>query len=94
MRERIEEWKIINHCNEIYGACWHKMRFCRFLNTNMKNTSTDEGNKPEMVCKYDDQDRLSDLDNSQESSLRPVHVSDIIPPLGALDVCTPILECV
>jgi hypothetical protein len=23
-----------------------------------------------------------------------VHVSDIIPPLGALDVCTPILECV
>jgi hypothetical protein len=22
-----EEWKIINHCNEIYGACQHKMRF-------------------------------------------------------------------
>jgi hypothetical protein len=59
----------------------------------MKNTSTDEGNKPEMVCKYD-QDRLSDLDNSQESSLRPVRVSDIIPLPGALDVCTPILECV
>jgi hypothetical protein len=64
MRERIqilhticqEEWKIINHCNEIYGACWHKMRFCRFLkeHANMKNTSTDEGNKPEKVYKYDD----------------------------------------
>jgi hypothetical protein len=26
-----EEWKIINNCNEIYGACRHKMRFHRFL---------------------------------------------------------------
>jgi hypothetical protein len=26
-----EEWKIINNCNEIYGACQHKMRFHRFL---------------------------------------------------------------
>ena len=54
MRERIEilrtilqneEWKIINHCNEIYDACWHKTRFHRFLkeHTNVKNTSTDEG---------------------------------------------------
>jgi hypothetical protein len=51
-----EEWKIINHCNEIYGACQHKMRFHRFLKerANVKNTSTDEGNKPEKVYKYDD----------------------------------------
>jgi hypothetical protein len=48
--------EIINNCNEIYGACQHKMRFHRFLkeHTNVKNTSTDEGNKPEMVYKYDD----------------------------------------
>jgi hypothetical protein len=56
LRERIEilrtirqeEWKIMNHCNEIYGACRHKTRFHRFLkeHTNMKNTSTDEGDKP------------------------------------------------
>jgi hypothetical protein len=40
--------------NEIYGACRHKMRFCRFLkeHANVKNTSTDEGNKPENVYKY------------------------------------------
>jgi hypothetical protein len=39
MRERIEilrtirqeEWKIMNNCNEIYGACRHKPRFHRFL---------------------------------------------------------------
>jgi hypothetical protein len=64
MRKRIkilrticqEEWKIINTCNEIYGACQQKTRFHRFLNkhTNVKNTSTDEGNKPEKVYKYDD----------------------------------------
>jgi hypothetical protein len=49
-------WKIIINCNEIYGACWHKTRFHRFLkeHTNVKNTSTDEGNKPETVYKYDD----------------------------------------
>jgi hypothetical protein len=53
---RQEEWKIINNCNEIYGACRHKMRFHRFLkeHTNVKNTSTDEGNKPEKVYTYDD----------------------------------------
>jgi hypothetical protein len=60
----------------------------------VKNTSTDEGNKPEMVYKYDDWDGLSDLDDSQESSPHPVRVSDIIPLLGALDICTPILACV
>jgi hypothetical protein len=64
MRERIEilctvhqeEWKIINHCNEIYGACRHKMRFHRFLkeHTNVKNTSADDGDKPEKVYKFDD----------------------------------------
>jgi hypothetical protein len=44
---------LINHCNEIYGACQHKTRFHRFLkeHTNVKNTSTDEGDKPEMVYK-------------------------------------------
>jgi hypothetical protein len=104
MRERIEilrtirqeEWKIINNCNEIYGACRHKTRFHRFLkeHTNVKNTSTDEGNKPEKVYKYDDRDGLGDSDDSQESSPRPVRVSDVIPPPGALDVCTPILVCV
>jgi hypothetical protein len=81
MQERIkilhtihkEEWKIINHCNEIYGACQHKTRFHRFLkeHTNVKNTSTDGGDKPEKVYKYDDREGLSDLDDSQESSPRP-----------------------
>jgi hypothetical protein len=59
---RQEEWKIINHCNKIYGACRHKTRFHRFLlkeHTNVKNTSTDEGDKPEKVYKYDD--RQTDL---------------------------------
>jgi hypothetical protein len=53
-----EEWKIISHCNEIYGACRHKTMFCRFLkeHTNVKNTSTDDGNKPEKGYKYNDQD--------------------------------------
>jgi hypothetical protein len=57
---RQEEWKIINHCNEIYGACQHKTRFHRFLkeHTNAKNTSTDDGNKPEKVYKYNDRDGL------------------------------------
>jgi hypothetical protein len=94
---RQEEWKIINHCNEIYGACWHKMRFYRFLkeHTNVKNTSTDDGDKPEKVYKYDDRDGLSDSDDSQESSpCRPARVSNVTPPPGALDVCTPILVSV
>ncbi len=104
MQERIEilctihqeEWKIINHCNEIYGACRHKTRFHRFLkeHTDVKNTSTDDGDKPEKVYKYDDRDGLSDSDDSQESSPRPARVSDVTPPPGALDVCTPILVCV
>jgi hypothetical protein len=104
MQERIkvlhtihqEEWKIINHCNEIYGACRHKTRFHRFLkeHINIKNTSTDDGNKPEKVYKYDNLDGLSDLDDSQESSPCPVRFSDITPPPGVLDVCTPILICV
>jgi hypothetical protein len=104
MQERIEilhtihqeEWKIINHSNEIYGACRHKTRFHRFLkeHTNVKYTSTDDGIKPEKVYKYDDRDGLSVLDSSQESSPRPVHVCDITPPPGALDVCTLILVCV
>ncbi len=104
MRERIEilrtirqeEWKIINHCNEIYGACRHKTRFHRFLkeHTNMKNTSTDDGDKPEKVYKYDDRDGLGDSDDSQESSPCPARVLDVTPPPGVLDVCTPILVCV
>jgi hypothetical protein len=90
LRERIEilrtirqeEWKIINHCNEIYGAFRHKMRFHRFLkdHTNVKNTSTDDGDKPENVYKYDNRDGLSDSDGSQESSPRPARVSDVTPP--------------
>jgi hypothetical protein len=104
MRKRIEilcmihqeEWKIINHCNEIYGACWHKTRFHRFLieHTNVKNTSTDEGNKPEKVYKYNDRDGLSDSHDSQESSPRLACIFDVIPPPGVLDICTPILVCV
>jgi hypothetical protein len=56
------------------------MRFHRFLkeHTNMKNTSTDDGNKPEKVYKYDNQDGLSVSDGSQESSPCPVCVSDIM----------------
>jgi hypothetical protein len=104
MRKRIEilhticqeEWKIINNCNEIYSACRHKMRFHRFLkdHTNMKNTSTDEGNKPENVYKYGDRDGLSDSDDSQELSPCPARISNVIPPPGALNVCTLILVCV
>jgi hypothetical protein len=96
--EIIDDYKLYNtgSIDEIYGACRHKMRFHRFLkeHTNVKNTSTDEGNKPEKVYKYDDRDGLSDSDDSQESSPRPARVSDVIPPPGALDVCTPILVCV
>jgi hypothetical protein len=44
----------------------------------MKNTSTDEGNKPEKVYKY--RDGLGDSDDSQELSPRPACISDIIPP--------------
>jgi hypothetical protein len=101
MQERIkilhticqEEWKIINHCNEIYGACRHKTRFHRFLkeHTNVKNTSTDDSIKPEKVYKYNDRDGLSDSDGSQESSPRPARVYDVTPPPGALDVCMLIL---
>jgi hypothetical protein len=104
MQERIEilcticqeEWKIINHCNKIYGACKHKKRFHRFLkeHTNVKNTSTEDSLKPEKVYKYNDRDRLSDLDNSQESSPRLACVFDVTPPPGVLDVCMPILICV
>jgi hypothetical protein len=61
----------------------------------VKNTSTDDGNKPEKVYKSNNQDRLSDSDYSQESSPHPVHVSDAVtPPPGALDICMPILVCV
>jgi hypothetical protein len=72
------------------------MRFHRFLkeHTNMKNTSTDHGDKPEKVYKYHDRDRLSVSDGSQESSPHPACVSDVTPPPGVLDVCTPILVCV
>jgi hypothetical protein len=68
----------------------------RFLKepTNVKNTSTDDSDKPEKVYKYDNRDRLSVLDGSQESSPCPARVSDVTPPPGALDVCTLILVCV
>jgi hypothetical protein len=63
--------------------------------TNVKNTSTDDSNKPEKVYyKYDNQDELSDSDDSQESSPRPARIFDVTPPPGALDVCMPILVCV
>jgi hypothetical protein len=57
----------------------------------VKNTNTDEGNKPEKVYKYDNQDGFSDSYDSQESSPRPACDTDITPPLVALDVCTLIL---
>jgi hypothetical protein len=60
----------------------------------VKNTSTDDGDKPERFYKYDDRDRLSDSDGSQESSPCPVRISDVTPPPGALDVCRLILVCV
>jgi hypothetical protein len=60
----------------------------------VKNTSTDDGDKPEKVYKYDDRDRLSDSDSSQESSPCPACISDVTPPPGALDICMPILICV
>jgi hypothetical protein len=94
---RQEEWKIINKKNEIYGACRHKTRFHRFIkeHTNVKNTGTDDGDKPDKVYEYDDRDRLSDSDDgSQESSPCLARVFNVTPPPGALDVCTPILVCV
>jgi hypothetical protein len=59
----------------------------------VKNTSTDEGNKPEKVYTYDDWDGLGDSDDSQESPPCPARVSNVIPPPGVLDICTPILVC-
>jgi len=57
MRERIEilraqqqdEFKIINHNNEIFGTCRHNPKFHSFLkdDLNVRSTSTDEGDKPE-----------------------------------------------
>jgi hypothetical protein len=60
----------------------------------VKNTSTDDGDKPEKVYKFDDWDGFSDLDDSQESLPHLARVSDVTPPPGALDICTPILVCV
>jgi hypothetical protein len=57
----------------------------------VKNTSTDDSNKPEKLYKYNDWDGLCDMDDSQESSPHPAWVSNVTPPPGALDVCTPIL---
>jgi hypothetical protein len=57
----------------------------------VKNTSTDDGNKPEKVYKYNNQDRFSDLDDSQESSTCPARISNVTPPPSALDICMPIL---
>ena len=48
--------------------------------TNVKNTSSDDGNKPEKVYKCDDRDGSSDSDDSQESSPRPARVTDVTPP--------------
>jgi hypothetical protein len=59
-----------------------KQGFTGSLNhTNVKNTSTDDGDKPEKVYKYDNRDGLSVLDSSQESSPHPVRVSDVSPNL-------------
>jgi hypothetical protein len=60
----------------------------------VKNTSTDEGKKPEKVYKYNNWDGFSDSDDSQESSPHPVQATDITPPLGARDICTLVLVCV
>jgi hypothetical protein len=57
----------------------------------MKNISTDDGNKPEKVYKYDYWDGLSNSDDSQESSSRPVRVAFpmcFTPHPGVLDVYT------
>jgi hypothetical protein len=59
----------------------------------VKNTSTDDGNKPEKGYKYNDQDWLSVSDGSQESSPCLARISDVTSPPGALDVWTPILLC-
>jgi hypothetical protein len=82
--------KFMVHANTKWGF---KARFLK-EHTNVKTTSTDDGVKPEKVYKFDDWDGLSDLDDSQESSPRPARVSDVTPPPGVLDVCTPIIVCV
>jgi hypothetical protein len=78
---------------QLASSTCHCKRFLK-EHTNVKNTSTDDGDKPEKVYKYDDQDGLSDLDNSEESSPCPVRIFDITPPPGVLDVCMLILICV
>jgi len=88
MRERIEilraqqqdEFKIINHNNEIFGTCRHNPKFHRFLkdDLNVKSTSTDEGDKPERV-------------NESKGTSRndfflpcPAREYDVTPPPGGL----------
>jgi hypothetical protein len=44
---------------------------------NVKNSSTDDGNKPEKVYQYNDQDGLSYSGDSQESSPCLACISDI-----------------
>jgi hypothetical protein len=46
------------------------------------------------TSKYDNQDELSDSDDSQESSPHLAHIFDVTSPPGALDVSTLILVCV
>jgi hypothetical protein len=105
MRERIEilraekqeEYRIINSRKEIYGACAHKTRFHRFLkeHTDVKNTSTDDGDKPEKVYKYKDRaTAVGDSADPTGSSPRPARVHDVIPPPGDPGVCSPVLVCV
>jgi hypothetical protein len=105
MRERIEllrameqeECQVINYCNEIFGACRHKTKFHRFLkeHTDVKNTSTDEGDKPEKVYKYKDRaTAVGDSVGSQDPSPRPARAHDVRPPPGDPSVCAPVLVCV
>jgi hypothetical protein len=105
MRERIkilcticqEEWRIINHCNEIYGAyCQHKTtRFHRFLkeHTDVKNTSTDEGERRSTSMMIE-ADLVIWIILSKHHLIRCTLATDVTPPLGALDICTLILICV
>ena len=88
----MKEWKIINTNNEIFGACRHKTKFHRFLKetSNVKSTRTDEGSVPERGSIG----RVEGGKGGKNSLARPARISDVTPPPGDPNVCSPTVVCV
>ncbi len=85
-------------CNKLHEVIWEielLIVYAREDRDSVHNSSggmlEDYKHKPEKVYKYDDRDRFSDSDDSQESSPHPAGFTDVTPPPGALDICTLIL---